>query len=84
VLDRQLAKQEFVAGDFYSIADISIWGWASLWEGQQQKLDDKPNLRRWLETVSARPSVIEGRALLAEKRSDHSSKDAQKALFKTK
>jgi len=55
-----------------------------LWEGQQQTLDDKPNLRRWLETVSARPAVIEGRALLAEKRGDHSSKDAQKALFKTK
>jgi GST-like protein len=84
VLDRQLAKHEFVAGDFYSIADMSIWGWASLWEGQQQTLDDKPNLRRWLETVSARPAVIVGRALLAEKRGDHSSKEAQKALFKTK
>src|SRR5210317_1218637 len=84
VLERRLAENEYVAGDFYSIADMSIWGWASLWEGQQQTLDDKPNLRRWLETVSARPAVIEGRALLAEKRGDHSSKDAQKALFKTK
>ena len=29
VLDRQLAKHRYVAGDFYSIADMSIWGWAS-------------------------------------------------------
>ncbi len=26
VLDRQLAKYEYVAGDFYLIADMSIWG----------------------------------------------------------
>ena len=70
VLDTQLAKREFVAGDFYSIADMSIWGWASLWQGQQQTLNDKPHLKRWLETVSARPAVIQGRALAAEKRGD--------------
>ena len=27
VLDRRLAENEYVAGDFYSIADMSIWGW---------------------------------------------------------
>jgi len=27
-------------GDFVSIADFSIWGWASLWEGQQQNAED--------------------------------------------
>jgi GST-like protein len=70
VLDRKLAKTEYVAGDFYSIADMSIWGWASLWEGQQQTLDDKPNLARWLETVSARPGVIRGRALAADRRAN--------------
>lgn len=83
VLDRQLAKHEFVAGDFYSIADMSIWGWASLWEGQQQTLDDKPHMKRWLDTVSARPAVIAGRALHAELRGDfRKDKDAQNALFK--
>lgn len=65
VLDRQLAQHEFVAGDFYSIADMAIWGWASLWEGQRQTLDDKPHMRRWLETLSARPAVKAGRAVAA-------------------
>jgi GSH-dependent disulfide-bond oxidoreductase len=82
VLDRQLAHNEFVAGDFYSIADMSIWGWASLWEGQQQVLDDKPHMARWLDMMAARPGVQRGRALAAEKRGDfRKDKGAQNVLF---
>ncbi|MEE4189144.1 MAG: glutathione S-transferase N-terminal domain-containing protein [Roseobacter sp.] len=85
VLDRRLADHEYVAGAFYSVADMSIWGWASLWEGQQQTLDDKPHMKRWLETVSARPAVQRGRALFAEKRGDfRKDKDAQNQLFQKK
>lgn len=83
VLDRQLADNEFVAGDFYSIADMSIWGWASLWEGQQQTLEDKPNLVRWLDMMTARPGVQKGRALYAEKRGDfRKEKGSHDVLFK--
>jgi len=83
VLDRQLSKHEFVAGDFISIADFSIWGWASLWEGQQQTLENKPHMARWLEVMAARPGVQAGRALFAEKRADYTKdKDAQSELFK--
>ncbi|WP_127115977.1 glutathione S-transferase N-terminal domain-containing protein [Shimia sediminis] len=83
VLDRQLADNEFVAGDFYSIADMSIWGWASLWEGQQQTLDDKPNLARWLDRMGDRPAVQRGRALFAEKRGDfRKEKGSHDVLFK--
>ncbi|SLN30460.1 glutathione S-transferase N-terminal domain-containing protein [Ruegeria meonggei] len=82
VLDRRLAENEYVAGDFYSIADMSIWGWASLWEGQQQVLEDKPHFTRWLETVGARTGVQAGRALHAELRGDHSDKKSQNVLFK--
>ena len=68
VLDRQLAQNEFVAGDFISIADFSIWGWASLWEGQQQTLEDKPHMARWLDVMGAREGVKAGRALHADLR----------------
>ncbi|MEE3318017.1 MAG: glutathione S-transferase N-terminal domain-containing protein [Pseudomonadota bacterium] len=74
VLNEQLSKHEYVAGDFYSIADMAIWGWASLWEGQQQTLDDKPHMARWLDTVSPRPGVIAGRALAADLRNDPTAK----------
>ncbi|GAA6179928.1 glutathione S-transferase N-terminal domain-containing protein [Shimia sp. NS0008-38b] len=72
VLDRRLAQTEYVAGNFYSIADISIWGWASLWEGQGQTLDDKPHMARWLKTLWDRPALKRGRSLHAHLRADRS------------
>jgi len=82
VLNRRLAEREFVAGDFFSIADMAIWPWASLWEGQQQVLEDKPDMARWLDAVAARPAVQRGRALAEDKRGDLTKdRSAQAMLF---
>lgn len=82
VMDRQLADNQFIAGADYSIADMACWGWASLWEGQQQTLDDKPHLARWLDEVGARPAVKRGRALHANLRGDFAKdRGAQDQLF---
>jgi GST-like protein len=82
VLDRQLAQHAYVAGDFLSIADFAIWPWASLWEGQEQTLDDKPHLGRWLAELAARPALQRGRALAADKRQNvQDDREAQKILF---
>ncbi len=82
VLDRQLAKHDYVAGDFYSIADMSIFGWASLWEGQQQDIKDFPHMEAWLKRVGDRPAVIAGRAVAAEKRGNlQDDKEALKNMF---
>ena len=82
VLDRRLAENEYVAGDFYSIADMAIWPWASRWEGQQQALDDKPHMARWLDAVGSRPAVQAGRALGEELRSNiQDDRKAQEILF---
>lgn len=83
VMDRRLAGNRYLAGDFYSIADMACWGWASLWEGQQQDLSDKPHLARWLDEMSARPAVQRGRAVAAENRSNlQEDRKAQTLLFK--
>ena len=83
VLDRQLAGRDFVAGNFYSIADMAIWPWAQNWQGQEQVLDDKPNFARWLDRIASRPAVVAGRAVGAELRSDlKADKAAQEILFK--
>ena len=83
VMDRQLAQYRFIAGDAYSIADMACWGWASLWEGQQQSLDDKPSLARWLADVGSRPGVQRGRALYADRRGDIAKdRGAQAQLFR--
>ena len=83
ILNHQLETHEFVAGDFFSIADMALWPWVSLWRGQQQILDDKPNLDRWLQAVKARPAVQAGRAVAAARRSNlQADKKAQELLFK--
>ena len=68
VLDERLQTRRYVAGDFYSIADMAIWPWASLWRGLEQSLDDRPGLARWLEELKERPQLREGRAQFEEAR----------------
>jgi GST-like protein len=57
VLDGRLADRDFVACD-YSIADMASYPWVVPYERQGQKLDDFPNLKRWFETIRARPAVV--------------------------
>ncbi|SFL61080.1 glutathione S-transferase [Shimia aestuarii] len=82
VLDRRLAEHRYVAGDFYSIADMAIWGWASLWEGQEQTLEDKPHMARWLKELWDRPALRRGRALHADLRGDKSDTWVQTDLLR--
>jgi GST-like protein len=56
VLDRRLAKVEYVAGAL-SVADFSILGWAWRHERHQISLDDFPNVKRWYEALFDRPAV---------------------------
>ena len=56
VLDKRLADREFVAGD-YSIADMASYPWVVPYERQGQRLDEFPNLKRWFDTIRARPAV---------------------------
>ncbi len=82
VLNKRLADRKYVAGDFFSIADMAIWPWASLWEGQQQDLAQFPNMAAWLDRVGSRDGVVKGRAVAAEKRSNiQDDKEAQAKLF---
>ena len=82
VLDTQLAGKDYVVGD-YSIADIALWGWVSLWERQEQTMDDKPNVKAWLDRMKARPAVQAGRAVNSEDRGNSTKAEVQKsAMFK--
>ena len=59
VLDRRLEGRDYVVGD-YSIADISMWPWVSRFEWHQVDIAAFPNVRRWYETIAARPAVRKG------------------------
>jgi GST-like protein len=82
VLDKRLSDRAFVAGD-YSIADIAILSWAKLWERQGLAIDDFPHVKRWLETLLARPAVQRGLAVNAADRNTANMKDpkVQEILF---
>jgi GSH-dependent disulfide-bond oxidoreductase len=57
VLNRQLARSRFVAGD-YSIADMACYPWIRLHERQAQSLDDFPHIKRWYGALSERPAIM--------------------------
>lgn len=59
VLNRQLAKQAFLA-ESYSIADIATFPWVASYEFMGLTLDDYPHLQRWLEEIAKRPAVQRG------------------------
>ncbi len=59
VLNTRLEGRQFVADD-YSIADIAIWPWISRFEWQTIDMKQYPNVKRWYETIAARPAVQKG------------------------
>ena len=65
VMNRRLAKHEFLAGR-YSIADIACVGWVRLADRRGQDLAQFPHLKRWFETVRARPTVKRAFAIRVE------------------
>ena len=82
VLDRRLAESRFAAADEMTIADIAIYPWAKSWEAQEQTLDDKPHMRRWVGEMASRPAVQRGLAVGAEARSNAAiDREAQRVLF---
>jgi GST-like protein len=62
VLDKRLDEVDFVAGD-YSIADIAIVPWAGRHEWQGIALEEFPAVKRWYDTIDARPAVRKGMAV---------------------
>ena len=80
VLDAQLARHDYVAGE-YSIADIAIFPWAMTHKAQGFTLDDWPNLRRWYALVRAREAVQRGLAVGKELRRASMDDEARRHLF---
>lgn len=83
VLDQQLADHEFVAGE-YSIADMACYPWIVPHEGQGQNLSDFAHLRRWFESIAARPAVqraYQGVEDVYSPRSAPMSQEERRVLF---
>jgi GST-like protein len=65
ILDARLANREFLLGASYTIVDMAAWGWARLvpYILGEDAWSEFPNLKRWLNDISARPAAIRASAL---------------------
>lgn len=69
VLDKHLAKNRFLAGDEYSIADMAVWPWYGALvrnevygnAGKFLDAESYTNLKRWSSEIFERPAVQRGR-----------------------
>jgi GST-like protein len=81
VMDRQLKEHKFIAGQQYTIADISIFPWLRNWQNQGIDWADFPHLKQWFDTLAARPAVQRGVAVLADARKPITDDRSREVLF---
>ena len=68
VLDRQLAANNYLCGEEYTIADMAVWPWygalvlGHLYQAAEfLSVHEYQNVVRWAELIAARPAVQRGR-----------------------
>jgi GST-like protein len=84
ILDARLARQRYLVGDAYSIADINAWGWTRTLPVVlgEDKWGDFPNLKRLVDEISARPAAERVRALMQRHAfKTETDEEARRALF---
>ena len=81
VMDRQLATHRYIAGDEYTIADIAIFPWLRSWQNQGIAWADYPSLKKWFDTIAARPAVMRGVQVLADQRKPLVDDKAREMMF---
>jgi GST-like protein len=57
VLEGRLSESAYLAGDEYTIADISTWTWVRMAPKMDIDLETYPAVAKWIETIEARPAV---------------------------
>ncbi len=60
VLDARLEGREYLANDEISIADFCTLPWVFRHDWQQVDLAEFPNVKRWYDTLMARPALARG------------------------
>jgi GSH-dependent disulfide-bond oxidoreductase len=65
ILNDRLSDRSFILGDEYSIVDMSAWGWIDRYPVVLGKdaLDEFPHLKRWYESINARPAVARAKSI---------------------
>ncbi|WP_261817259.1 glutathione-dependent disulfide-bond oxidoreductase [Vibrio gallicus] len=68
VLDKELARNEYLGGDEYTIADMATWTWygglvlGRLYDSEEfLQVDEYKNVQRWARAIDSREAVMRGR-----------------------
>jgi GST-like protein len=81
VLEKRLNQEDYLAGT-YSIADMASFPWIRAAATRAFDLDEYPALKRWHDSIAARPAVERGISLLAEhRRAGPMDEKAKEILF---
>ena len=80
VLDTRLADREFLVDD-YSIADIANWSWAKSYDWPGIDIGGLDNLKRWMDTIAARPAVEKGRNIPKPRESDDEQVEIARSIL---
>ncbi len=81
VMDRQLAKNKYIAGKAYSIADIAIFPWLRSWKNQGVEMAEYPHVQAWFQEIEQRPAVKRGVEVLLNLRKPAHDDKANEILF---
>jgi GSH-dependent disulfide-bond oxidoreductase len=86
IVDERLGKHRYMLGDSYTIVDMALWGWARavpfiFGEGAW---DSRPNLKRFVDEINARPAAQRAEAIKSKVQlSNEFNEEAKKHLFPT-
>jgi GST-like protein len=84
IIDARLATRRYMLGDTYTIVDMAVWGWARavpfiFGEGAWAS---RPNLKRHLDEISARPAAVRAEAIKERfKFKTETDEEARRFLF---
>lgn len=77
VMDRRLARYDYLAGEQYSVADIACFPWVQTYKRQEIDLADFPHVQCWYETLKQREGLRRGMALGRDRINRNPQDDAQ-------
>ena len=65
ILNDHLAKNRYMVGDTYTVADMALWGWARLapFVLGEESFAKYSNVKRLVDEISARPAAVRAVAL---------------------
>ncbi len=72
VMNNRLYDRRYLAGDFYSIADMACYPWVVGWQKQGIDIDEFKYFKRWFNELSARPALQRGMEVGSELTQDYS------------